>query len=172
MAPKQKFHIQPFKQHAPMDDDHVQKTWSTLRHAIDQIFAHNASGLSFEELYRCAARGGGVVARRAALRVRQRRFHATLALPDTRAYRPAHAPPSPAVAHRRNAYNMVLHKHGERLYNGLTETVRAHLLSMAGEVDSTNDAEFLEVLNKKWSEHKLSMMMIRDILMYMVRAAP
>lgn len=56
MAPKAKFTIQPFKQHAPMDDDYVQKTWNTLRHAINQIFAHDASGLSFEELYRYAAR--------------------------------------------------------------------------------------------------------------------
>lgn len=55
MAPKTaKFTIQPFKQHAPMDEEYVQKTWSTLRHAIGQIFAHDASGLSFEELYRRA----------------------------------------------------------------------------------------------------------------------
>ena len=27
----------------------------------------------------------------------------------------------------RNAYNMVLHKHGERLYNGLREVVTHHL---------------------------------------------
>ena len=27
----------------------------------------------------------------------------------------------------RNAYTMVLHKHGPRLYNGLTDTVQSHL---------------------------------------------
>lgn len=120
MAPKPKFTIQPFKQHAPMDEDYVQKTWSTLRHAINQIFAHDASGLSFEELYR-------------------------------------------------NAYNMVLHKHGDKLYNGLAETVRAHLAKAAGEIDAANDAEFLEMISGKWAGHKLSMVMIRDILMYMDR---
>jgi len=120
MPPKTKFVIQPFKQHAPMDEEYVQKTWSTLRHAIDEIFAHNASGLSFEELYR-------------------------------------------------NAYNMVLHKHGDKLYNGLRDTVREHLAKMAAAIDSANDQAFLEVLNKKWSDHKLSMIMIRDILMYMDR---
>lgn len=56
MPPSKKFVIQPFKQHAPMDEEYVQKTWKTLRDAIYEIFAHNASGLSFEELYRCAMR--------------------------------------------------------------------------------------------------------------------
>ncbi|EDX05113.1 GD21965 [Drosophila simulans] len=44
----------------------------------------------------------------------------------------------------RNAYNMVLHKHGNRLYYGLREVVSEHL------------------------EHKTFMVMIRDILMYMI----
>lgn len=29
----------------------------------------------------------------------------------------------------RNAYTMVLHKHGERLYNGLREVVKEHLVN-------------------------------------------
>ena len=29
----------------------------------------------------------------------------------------------------RNAYTMVLHKHGERLYNGLREVVKDHLVN-------------------------------------------
>jgi len=120
MPPPKKFVIQPFKQHAPMDEEYVQKTWKTLRDAIYEIFAHNASGLSFEELYR-------------------------------------------------NAYNMVLHKHGDKLYDGLTATVREHLQRMAEQVEAANDQEFLETLNRKWSDHKLSMIMIRDILMYMDR---
>lgn len=32
----------------------------------------------------------------------------------------------------RNAYTMVLHKHGERLYNGLREVVTYHLESKVG----------------------------------------
>ena len=32
----------------------------------------------------------------------------------------------------RNAYTMVLHKHGERLYNGLREVVTHHLESKVG----------------------------------------
>lgn len=64
----------------------------------------------------------------------------------------------------------MLHKHGDKLYNGLADTVRAHLRKMASDVESANDASFLELLNKKWADHKLSMIMIRDILMYMVCA--
>lgn len=32
----------------------------------------------------------------------------------------------------RNAYTMVLHKHGERLYSGLKEVVREHLVQTVG----------------------------------------
>ena len=32
----------------------TEKTWSVLEAAIHEINNHNASGLSFEELYRCA----------------------------------------------------------------------------------------------------------------------
>ena len=32
-----------------------EKTWKILEHAIHEIYNHNASGLSFEELYRSAS---------------------------------------------------------------------------------------------------------------------
>ncbi|KAI1712967.1 cullin family domain-containing protein [Ditylenchus destructor] len=55
----------------------------------------------------------------------------------------------------RNAYTMVLHKHGEKLYNGLREVVVEHLQN--------------NTLNRAWAEHTTAMVMIRDILMYMDR---
>ena len=33
-------------------DDHADKTWAVLEHAINEIHNQRASGLSFEELYR------------------------------------------------------------------------------------------------------------------------
>ena len=84
---------------------------------IQEIHKQNASGLSFEELYR-------------------------------------------------NAYNMVLHKFGDKLYSGLTDTITAHLKTVAEHVQSANDAEFLNELKDKWDKHKISSIMIRDILMY------
>ncbi|KYQ93604.1 cullin C [Tieghemostelium lacteum] len=67
----------------------------------------------------------------------------------------------------RNAYNMVLHKYGEILYNKLKKMVDKHLKSVASNVASSVDEYFLVELNKSWIDHKTSMLMIRDILMYM-----
>eukprot|EP00696_Hemimastix_kukwesjijk_P010326 gnl/Hemi2/23020_TR7706_c0_g1_i2.p1 gnl/Hemi2/23020_TR7706_c0_g1~~gnl/Hemi2/23020_TR7706_c0_g1_i2.p1 ORF type:complete len:741 (+),score=278.60 gnl/Hemi2/23020_TR7706_c0_g1_i2:89-2311(+) len=67
----------------------------------------------------------------------------------------------------RNAYNMVLHKYGEILYNGLTGCIRDHLDSIARIVEDQLDDTFLSEMNKRWSFHKTSLVMIRDILMYM-----
>lgn len=71
----------------------------------------------------------------------------------------------------RNAYTMVLHKHGEKLYAGLREVVTEHLVHKVRQdvLDSLNN-NFLQTLNKAWNDHQTSMVMIRDILMYMVSA--
>ena len=42
----------------------------------------------------------------------------------------------------RNAYTMVLHKHGERLYNGLKEVVTNHLIGKVSQ-----ETSFLKKLN-------------------------
>ncbi|EOA34674.1 hypothetical protein CARUB_v10022238mg, partial [Capsella rubella] len=52
-----------------------------------------------------------------------------------------------------NAYNMVLHKFGEKLYTGLVTTMTFHLKEIC----------------KKWDDHNKALQMIRDILMYMDR---
>ncbi|KAK9872995.1 hypothetical protein WA026_020340 [Henosepilachna vigintioctopunctata] len=70
----------------------------------------------------------------------------------------------------RNAYTMVLHKHGERLYTGLKEVVTQHLESKVREdVLRCLHNNFLMTLNQAWNDHQTSMVMIRDILMYMDR---
>lgn len=70
----------------------------------------------------------------------------------------------------RNAYTMVLHKHGERLYTGLKEVVSYHLETKIREdVLKCLNNNFLRTLNQAWSDHQTSMVMIRDILMYMDR---
>lgn len=45
--------IKPYRQNMGMDLARAQGIWESLRKAIDEIFSHNASLLSFEELYRC-----------------------------------------------------------------------------------------------------------------------
>ncbi|RWS29968.1 cullin-3-A-like protein, partial [Leptotrombidium deliense] len=70
----------------------------------------------------------------------------------------------------RNAYAMVLHKYGDRLYNGLKQLVQEHLENKVRKdvLDSLNN-NFLQTLNQAWNDHQTSMVMIRDILMYMDR---
>jgi cullin 3 len=65
---------------------------------------------------------------------------------------------------------MVLHRFGDRLYNGLQEVVNKHLKEVADSVVTSNDDQFLDSVNAAWGDHKTSMLMIRDILMYMVRS--
>ncbi|KAL3501403.1 hypothetical protein ACH5RR_035852 [Cinchona calisaya] len=117
---KKNFQIEAFKHKVVVDPKFADKTWKILEHAIHEIYNHNASGLSFEELYR-------------------------------------------------NAYNMVLHKFGEKLYSGLVATMTFHLQDMAKSIEAAQGGSFLEELNRKWTDHNKALQMIRDILMYMDR---
>lgn len=49
---KRVFQIEAFKHKVVVDPKYADKTWKILEHAINEIYNHNASGLSFEELYR------------------------------------------------------------------------------------------------------------------------
>ncbi|KAK8644318.1 hypothetical protein V6N13_123628 [Hibiscus sabdariffa] len=117
---KKAFQIEAFKHRVVVDPKYAEKTWKILEHAIHEIYNHNASGLSFEELYR-------------------------------------------------NAYNMVLHKFGEKLYSGLVTTMTSHLKAISSSIEAAQGGLFLDELNRKWAEHNKAMQMIRDILMYMDR---
>jgi cullin 3 len=44
--------IEPFKHRVEVDPKFFDKSWKKLDDAIREIYNHNASGLSFEELYR------------------------------------------------------------------------------------------------------------------------
>ncbi|XP_028124300.1 uncharacterized protein LOC114321337 isoform X2 [Camellia sinensis] len=49
---KRNFQIEAFKHRVVVDPKYAEKTGKILEHAIQEIYNHNASGLSFEELYR------------------------------------------------------------------------------------------------------------------------
>jgi len=70
----------------------------------------------------------------------------------------------------RHSYNLVLHKHGELLYNGVCDTVAAHLHEERTKVCAQPDELLLAALRQTFERHVVNMRMIRDILMYMVRA--
>ncbi|KAI7979060.1 Cullin-3A [Camellia lanceoleosa] len=114
---KRNFQIESFKHRVVVDPKYAEKTWKILEHAIHEICNHNASDLSFEELYR-------------------------------------------------NAYNMVLHKFGEKLYSGLVSTMTSHLKEIARSIEAAQGGLFLEELNRKWADHNKALQMIRDILMF------
>ncbi|GJD09260.1 Cullin-3A [Galdieria sulphuraria] len=69
----------------------------------------------------------------------------------------------------RNAYNLVLHKHGDMLYNGLEECLTELLDQVVKQVAAHAESSFLERVKQEWEWHKVSMVHIRDILMYMDR---
>lgn len=146
-----------FRQHGP--DTSLSDTWASLSKAIQEIHAHNASNLSFEENYRFA-------------------------------------------------YNLVLHKQGKQLYDGVKDLITQNIVKLReGEVcpafpraptattssagasglaikglgareDAAWDAasrsqeaeRFLKALRSSWDDHVSSMSKLRDILKYMVRS--
>lgn len=67
----------------------------------------------------------------------------------------------------RNAYTLVLHKHGDLVYEGVTECVRQKLHETINIVGRASNENLLGALNEQWDLHKLVMGMVRDILMYM-----
>ena len=62
---------------------------------------------------------------------------------------------------------MVLHKHGELLYNNVKLTIGELLKPIAEDLLNTSDEEIIVSLNKLWADHKLYIIMIKDILLYM-----
>ena len=65
----------------------------------------------------------------------------------------------------RNAYNMVLHKWGHRLYRGLTEVLTEQQKGIAREIEQIQGEPFLQKLKDRWELHIKSSQMVRDILM-------
>ncbi|CAG9333871.1 unnamed protein product [Blepharisma stoltei] len=69
----------------------------------------------------------------------------------------------------RKAYDLVIQKHGDLLYKGLSETIRQRCLVISAMILSEAQISLFPVLNKSWTDFKYAMNMIKDILMYMDR---
>ena len=69
----------------------------------------------------------------------------------------------------RSSYNLVLHKHGTLLYDGVSEKISSHLLDTVHRLAEVPETSLLEEMATTWNEHQITMIMIRDILMYMDR---
>jgi len=78
----------------------------------------------------------------------------------------------------RCGYNLVIHKFGERLYNGVKELIEKYLESEADSkivpvlgIADTSPAEGVQVLKamqKLWRHHVTCLLMMSDILVHMV----
>ena len=55
----------------------------------------------------------------------------------------------------RNAYNLVLHKHGTLLYDGVTEKLNSHLTETAERLSNVSDTSLLIELSTTWTEHQV-----------------
>ena len=55
----------------------------------------------------------------------------------------------------RNAYNLVLHKHGTLLYEGVTEKINSHLNETAERLSNVPSNSLLEELASTWAEHQV-----------------
>ena len=69
----------------------------------------------------------------------------------------------------RQSYNLCLNKHGDLLYNGTQSTIRTKAAAAVVEVSCLPDDVLLDALLNVWNEHKTTLTMIKDILMYMDR---
>ena len=67
-----------------------------------------------------------------------------------------------------SGYQIILHKHGDILYNGVEETITRHIEGERNKVMAQPDEVFLQELLDNWEKHRTAVSMIRDILMYMV----
>jgi cullin 3 len=136
-----RFVLKPYARPDAMSQHTAMETFSMLQQAILKIYAQEQSTLTYEELYRCG-----------------RPLPPPLPLRPRALTRPPHCSA---------AYLMVLHKHGDLLYNGVLETVKRHLSKLADGIRKAPDDAMLARLNEAWSMHTRDMTMVRDILMYM-----
>jgi cullin 3 len=69
----------------------------------------------------------------------------------------------------RNAYNMVLHKQGETLYQNVRRVVATHLTAQAQAITRCNAGDFMGELQQQWKDFKLAITMVRDVCIYLDR---
>lgn len=68
-----------------------------------------------------------------------------------------------------SGYQIVLHKSGELLYDGVKKTITEYIQGVRSKIMKVDDEGFLTTLLTRWDRHRTAIGMIRDILMYMDR---
>ena len=67
----------------------------------------------------------------------------------------------------RTAYNLVLHKHGEMLYDNVRKTTVEMLQPITQKLVNIPDEDLVREINEIWELEKYVIIMIKDILLYM-----
>ena len=67
----------------------------------------------------------------------------------------------------RTAYNLVLHKHGETLYDNVRKTTDEMLTPIAQNLINMPDEDLLKEITNVWAMEKHIIILIKDILLYM-----
>jgi cullin 3 len=67
----------------------------------------------------------------------------------------------------RKAYNMVLQKHGDLLYDGVKQMFVKHLQTSSTLIAQTPSELFLSVLVREWQSHDVAFNMVKGVLLYM-----
>ena len=67
----------------------------------------------------------------------------------------------------RASYYLVLHKHGDKLYSMVEETILHHLNTVVTSLSTSAESDISKSVEFAWTSHQKAMVMIRDILMYM-----
>ena len=62
----------------------------------------------------------------------------------------------------RNAYNLVLHKHGTLLYDGVSHKLSSHLLATVSKLADSPETSLLDDMATTWSEHQVRTVRVRD----------
>lgn len=70
------------------------------------------------------------------------------------------------VLHR-YSYNLVLHKKGQMLYDGVVGMIADHMTAVGRTVSETHDESLLPVLKSQWDLQRIILKNICDILMYL-----
>jgi cullin 3 len=67
----------------------------------------------------------------------------------------------------RLSYNMVLQKHGDLLYKGVGDIFKTYTTKSLDSLLVEPDQNLLPALLKAWEDHRTTIGMIRDVVMYM-----
>jgi cullin 3 len=70
----------------------------------------------------------------------------------------------------RSAYNMVLHRHGETLYDNVQECMIRRLQRVTKRIITDDQSQLLKLITNEWESYRTATRMIADILMYLDRS--